>query len=219
MKIPHYDVVIATPGKSAKMEYVKSLVETTTWFNERGISYKFISRFSSFVPAAREKTATDSDANDWNATEIADGALTYDKLIWIDSDIVWTPDVIERLMSHDLDVVGAMVPVNNGGAITAMRIDENMTPNTLSWKDVMFDETPVEVDGLGFGMIAFRYGVFEGTPRPWFMIRKTYLKGVSYMTNYGEDYSACLNMKDAGFKIWLDPLAKVQHIKEYILSI
>ena len=219
MSLPYYDVVIATPGKSAKMEYIKSLVETTTWLHKQGLSYKFLSKFSSFVPSAREKTATDSDDHNWDATEIADGAFTYGKLIWIDSDIIWTVETFERMLNHKLDVVGAMVPVNDSGMITAMRLGENLVPKTLSWKDLMFDEDPVEVDGLGFGMLAVRYGVFESVPRPWFVIRKARLDGVSFPVNYGEDYSASLNIKDAGFKLWLDPLAKVQHVKEYLLSI
>jgi hypothetical protein len=219
MSLPYYDVVIATPGSSAKMEYVKSLVETTTWLNKQGLSYKFLSKFSSFVPSAREKTATDSDEYNWDATEIADGDFTYGKIIWIDSDIVWTVETFQRMLNHKLDVVGAMVPVNDSGIITAMRLDENSAPRTLSWRDVMLDEDPVEVDGIGFGMLAVRYGVFESVPRPWFAIRKANLNGVRFPVNYGEDYSASLNIKNAGFKIWLDPLAKVQHVKEYLLSI
>lgn len=219
MSLPYYDVVIATPGNSAKMEYIKSLVETTTWLNKQGLSYKFLSKFSSFVPSAREKTATDSNEHNWDTNEIAGGAFTYGKLMWIDSDIVWDIQTFERMLNHKLDVIGAMVPVNNSGMITAMRLDENMIPKTLSWKDLIFDEEPVEVDGIGFGMLAVRYGVFEKVPRPWFLIRKARLDRVDFSVNYGEDYSASLNIKDAGFKLWLDPLAKVQHVKEYLLSL
>jgi len=219
MSLPHYDVVIATPGQSAKMEYVISLVKTLTWLTERGMTYKYLTKYSSFVPSAREKTATGTDEHDWATTEIGGGKFTYDKLVWIDSDIVWDVAVLERLFSHNLDVVGAMVPVNNSGAVTAMRLDKNLVPKTLVWTDLAFDENPVEVDGLGFGMLVVRYGVFESVPRPWFAIRKARLDGVEFPVNYGEDYSASLNIKSAGFRLWLDPLAKVQHIKEYLLSI
>jgi hypothetical protein len=220
MKTPHYDVVIATPGSSMKAEYVKSLVQTLRWLSEEGLSYHYINRYSSFVSYAREKTATDSAESNWDATEIADGAFTYDKLLWIDSDIVWEPETVKRLMSgtEKLDVVSAMVPVNISGAITAMRLDSELLPVQLTWTDLIMDEEPVEVDGVGFGMVMFRYGVFERTPRPWFQIRKTNIRGVPFPVDYGEDYSACIGMKKAGFKIWLDPLAKVQHIKEHLLT-
>jgi hypothetical protein len=81
-----------TPGSSFVPAYVKSLVETTKVLNERGISYHFVSRYSSFVATARELTALDYPVHDFASTEIAQGRFTYDKLMWIDSDIEWTPD-------------------------------------------------------------------------------------------------------------------------------
>lgn len=32
---PHYDVVIATPGKEMHQDYVKSLIKTTTWLLDK----------------------------------------------------------------------------------------------------------------------------------------------------------------------------------------
>ena len=52
--IPHYDVVIATPGFSMKAEYVKSLVSTCATLDDLGITYTFLNRQSSFVATARE---------------------------------------------------------------------------------------------------------------------------------------------------------------------
>jgi hypothetical protein len=83
----HYDVVIMTPGSSLVPEYVKSLVETTKELNARGISYHFISRYSSFVATARELTALDATTHDFDATAPGKGEFTYKKLFWIDSDI------------------------------------------------------------------------------------------------------------------------------------
>jgi hypothetical protein len=219
MKTPHYDVVIATPGSGVKMEYVRSLVETTKWLNNVGKKYHFISRFSSFVPSAREKTLTDSPGENWEAMEVADGAFTYDKLLWIDSDIEWDVSVVERLLSHRLDIIGAMMPVNSQGVVGAMRLNEMREPATLTWTDFMLEGEPVQVDGIALGMAAISYGVMEGMRRPWFKIRQTRISGVEFPVNMGEDYSFCLNAKDAGFLVWVDPLAKVRHVKEIILTI
>jgi len=219
MKTPHYNVVIATPGLVMQAQYVQSLMKTTAWLCEKGMTYTYLNKTSSFVPSAREKTATDSSANDWDATEIADGRFTYDWIVWIDSDIVWEPEVLERLMSHNLDVVSAIVPINAGGALSIMKLDAEGHPNQMTWKDFIMEDAPVEVDGVGFGMVAVRYGVFEGTSRPWFHIRKARIPAVPFTVNYGEDYSACLNMKDSGFKIWVDPFARVEHIKQVNLTV
>jgi hypothetical protein len=73
MNIPHYNVVFATPGSSLHPEYVKSLIETTKWMNGKGMTYHFVNQFSSFVPSARENTATDSYGADWEAVAFGAG--------------------------------------------------------------------------------------------------------------------------------------------------
>ena len=42
MNKPHYNVLIATPGKMFHNAYIKSLVETTKWLHERGLTYKWL---------------------------------------------------------------------------------------------------------------------------------------------------------------------------------
>lgn len=219
MKTPHFNVVIATPGSAMEVEYVKSLVETVKWLTEQGLTYHLISRYSSFVSSAREKTATDSDEHDWEATEIADGRFTYDNLVWVDSDVSWTPENLAQLIEQKLDIVSAVVPANLGGALTAMRLDANGHPKQLTWADLALDAEPVEVDGVGFGMVCFKYGVFEGTKRPWFQIRKANIPTAHYPIDYGEDYSACINFKESGYKIWMHPLVRVGHIKKMVMTI
>lgn len=219
MKIPHYNVVIATPGNVIEAEYVQSLVRTTQWLNKKKLSYTYLNRYSSFVPSAREKTATDTEEHDWETTEIGRGKFTYDWLLWVDSDIVWWPETLERLMSYNLDVVSAVVPSNHSGGLTAMTLQKDLTPKQITWNDIALELDPFEVDAVGFGMVLFKYGVFEATPRPWFIIRKARIPGVQFPVNYGEDYSACLNIKDAGFRIWLDPQSRVQHIKSIMLTL
>ena len=218
MRTPHYDVVIATPGRAMEAEYVKALVETLEWLTARGMTYKYVSKYSSFVGSAREKTATNTDSHDWETTEIGGGEFTYEWLLWIDSDCVWEPACLERLMSWNYDVVSACVPVNRGGALTAMRL-VNLAPKQMTWADLALDIDPVEVDGVGFGFILFKYGVFESVKRPWFGIRKARIDGVEFPVDYGEDYSFCMGLKDAGYSIWLDPGARVQHMKASLLTL
>lgn len=219
MRTPHYDIVIATPGRAMEAEYVKSLVETLTWLTARGMTYKYVSKYSSFVSSAREKTATNTDEHDWDATEIGGGEFTYDWLLWIDSDIVWEPKVIEQLMSWNYDVVSAIVPANRGGALTAMRLTENLTPKQITWGDLALDIDPVQVDGVGFGFVLFKYGVFESIKRPWFQIRRARIDGVHFPVDFGEDYSFCVGVREAGYLIWLDPGARVQHLKASLLTL
>lgn len=199
--------------------YVQSLVETLEWLTARGMTYKYVTKYSSFIPSAREKTATGTDEHNWDTTEFGSGEYTYDWILWIDSDIVWEPETIERLMSWNYDVISAVVPANRGGALTAMRLNSDLIPKQLVWGDLALDIDPVEVDGVGFGFVLFRYGVFENLKRPWFQIRRARLDGVHFPVDFGEDYSFCIGLKDAGYPIWLDPSARVQHMKASLLTL
>ena len=219
MTIPHYDVVIATPGHSMHKEYVKSLMTTTSYLNSVGKTYHFVNQYSSFVPSARENTATDSYGADWEATGFGGGKFTYGRILWIDSDISWTVDNLEVLLSTDLDIVSGMMPVSRDSRIGAMRFNEYGHPMSLRGLDFLMEADPFEVDGVSFGFLAVKSGVFEKMSRPWFKIRQTSIEGVGYAVDLGEDYSWCVGAKEAGFKIWVHPLVKVEHMKEMVLTV
>jgi hypothetical protein len=219
MNAPHYDVVFATPGNSLKADYVKSLIETTKWLDSKGLSYHFISRYSSFVPSARENTATDSSGADWVATEFGAGKFTYSRIIWIDSDVSWTVEALEMLLSSDKDIISGMVAVNKTGQIGAMKLNEAGNPISINALNYILEADPFEVDGVGFAFLAVRQGVFENMKRPWFKIRDISLETTDIRVNMSEDYSWCVGAKEAGFLIWVHPLSKVEHHKEMILTV
>ena len=102
---PHYHVVIATPGRMFHAEYVKSLVETMQTLVNKGLQVKFLNKYTSFVPTARELTAIDSWSHDYSSREIGRGEFTYDKIFWIDSDIEWTVEDFMKLYESEHDVI------------------------------------------------------------------------------------------------------------------
>ena len=212
----HYDVLIATPGSIFKQEYVRSLVDTTRVLNEKGISYCFLSKYSSFVPSARELTATDSYSHDWESRELCGGKISYKKIIWIDSDIEWTPEDFMKIYDSELDVVSGVYQTHPNGTVAVNLTDPKGRPTKVNKVHFLLHWDPVEVGGVGFGFVGMKCGVFEKMKRPWFKIREVEWDDVDFSVNMGEDYSWCEGAKDAGFKIWVDPTVKVKHHKETI---
>lgn len=215
----HYNVVIATPGAELKADYVKSLMETTKWLSSRGLTYHFISQYSSFVPNARECTATDSYGADWDAVMLGGGKFTYEKVIWIDSDVSWSIEAFERILKSERQIVSGMVAVGRDGRIGAMRLNSEGHPVSLNAMEFLLEGEPVEVDGVGFAFLGIKAGVFEKMSRPWFKIREIEIEGASYPVMLGEDYSWCVGAKEAGFKIYLDPLVRVEHHKAVVFTV
>lgn len=214
----HYDVVIATPGRMMHAEYVESLVKTCAWLSSQGISYTLSSQYSSFVPTAREWTAVANSGHDWAATSFGGERLSCDVVFWIDSDVSWEVEDFQKLLESELEVVSGMMPVSRDGRVGATRIvDGDFT--VMSWTDFMFDEDPVEVDGVSLGFVAMKSEVFEKVSRPWFKIRSGKVSGFDGEVNVGEDYSFCMNMADAGVKIFVDPKVRVGHHKSVVLEL
>jgi hypothetical protein len=224
----HYNVLIATPGRLFHAEYVASLVKTTQWLHSKGLTYKFLNKKSSFIPTGRELTALDFSANESDREEdyvVGSNNYTYDKIFWIDSDISWEPEDFERLYESELDVVSGLYAIDKDGLVACtsfnqdyLKRDMERPAKTYEIYFFMKDE-PVEVFGVGFGFIAVKYGVFENMDIPWFKIEHIKWDHVSYEGNLGEDYSWCVNARRNGYKTFIDPMVKVKHHKETILSL
>jgi hypothetical protein len=217
---PHYDVVIATPGKELHQGYVTSLVETLRWLGEQGLTYKWLNKSGSLVSTTRELTALDSYNPDWETREIGRGEFTYDKIFWIDSDIGWDIEQFQKIWQSDLDIVGGMYQTAPDGRVAVAKFDIDGMPTVVREQDFIFEEQRyIEVFGLGFGFIAMKSGVFEKCDRPWFLMERIKWPHVDFEMNIGEDYSWCVNARRNGFKVMLDSEVKVKHHKEIIYEI
>lgn len=216
MDKPHYNVVIATPGSSMKAAYVQSLMRTTEWLNVQQLTYIYLNKQSSLVSTARERTATNTDNSNWNTSEIGSGEFTYDKIVWIDSDMEWTVSDFETLLRSDLDIVSGLCLTGPDGFVGAHFPDENGLPTRIHKDELLLQFEPVEVGGAGFAFIAMKSGVFETVERPWFLMRRIKWPDVEFYTMVGEDFSWCAAAQKAGYKIYLDPSVKPGHHKECI---
>lgn len=212
----HYNVLIATPGSSLNPEYVRSLLDTINWLTENGYTYKWLNKYSSFIPSAREITALDQWENDWVTREVGAGKYTYDKIFWIDSDISWDISEFEKLLKSDLDIVGGLYRTDPMGTLACAFFDDKGRPTLTNELSFFMKDDPVEVFGLGFGFIAIKSGVFEKCDRPWFRIQGVKWDQLDFECNVGEDYSWCMNARRNGFTVWADPTVKVKHHKETI---
>jgi hypothetical protein len=145
--------------------------------------------------------------------DIVEKALTLGvtNLIMMDTDQVYPPDTITKLLAHRLPVVGAKVnrryppfdPV-------IMKItDEGYQP--------LDDYDPgslVECDATGTGCIMFDMEVFRKLPSPWFRFQKNPENGLTI----GEDVGLCQDLKEAGYKIFVDTSIEVGHLTTMIAN-
>jgi len=120
-------------------------------------------------------------------------------ILFIDSDMTFPQDMVQRLLKHDVDIVAAncarrRMPTGP----TAQNYDENGV-RTMVY--TMPDSTGLEeVGSIGTGIMLIKKEVFQNMSEPWFdMPWQTGKRG--YM---GEDVFFCKKAQELGFKVYID---------------
>lgn len=201
-------------------EYVRSLVETVSYFSHKGLTVKYLNKYSSFIPTARELTASDTWTHDYTTNQLGNGQFTYDKILWIDSDIEWTVEDAEKLLSSEKEIISGLYVLDTVGTVAVQVPNDRGVPTRVNKVEFLLHDEPVEVGGVGFGFVCMKSGVFEKIERPWFLIGRVQWSLESEMrVNVGEDYSWCGRAQQAGFRIFVDPTVKVRHHKETVYEV
>ena len=219
MEKPHFNVIIATPGNSFTPGYMRSILRTVSILDREGISWNFLNQGGSLVAMARESTIGGYDTNNINMTEPCSGDFTYDKIMWIDSDIEWMPEDFFRLYNSKKDIISGCYLMEDRHIPIYNQPRGGMMPEDMLLKI----KEPFEIAGCGFGFLCVKSGVFENMKRPWFgpVPVESYDEETGERLEdfilVGEDLSWCTKAIKSGFKIWVDPLVRVVHQKTFNL--
>lgn len=127
-------------------------------------------------------------------------------LVMLDTDQLYFPDTLLKMINHNVDVVGALVhrryppfaPVLYRGKLHR-------------YKNVPYEEAYsgnlIEVDATGTGCILYNMDVFKVIDPPWFEL----VPGKDGKP-VGEDIRFCSKLKNAGFKIYVDTSIQLDHL-------
>lgn len=132
-------------------------------------------------------------------------------VFFVDDDMVFRPDHLERLLAHDVDVVASLylnrVPPFYSVAY-GMRVDGGGLPP--KWIPVVLSDAPREglakVVAAGTGGMLVKTGVFRKIEE----LEDGYVWFLQHGTS--DDIAFCDRVIAAGFDIWLDISATMGHI-------
>ncbi len=141
------------------------------------------------------------------------------KLFWIDSDMVWTPDDFLKLlaMSTKVDVVGCAYPAKVEGPTTFyadFAANRQVGPYGLQ-----------EVRGLGLGFTIMDRSVCENlaskAPRVKDSLNGREQAAVFRVDIFNgerrtEDMAFFADIRDAGYTVWMDPEIELGHIGDKV---
>lgn len=220
--IPHYDVVICTPGSSMLNSYTSSLLNTIQVLNSMGISWKYQNEYTSIVATAREGTIADTMNFQVDTNKPGLGKYTYNKIFMIDSDISWDVDSFLKLYNSDENIVSGCYSVIQYEYIAAFKSISDGTP--MKYTEIEDKNNLIEVASVGLGFCCVKSGVFESISRPWFfypVLPYTAEDGSQLQSpNFSEDTAVCYKWtSEGGNKIMLDPQVTVTHNKLFGFSL
>jgi hypothetical protein len=155
------------------------------------------------------------------------GELEYDFIVWIDSDMVFTPEQIIRLIGHNVDIVSGMClrgPNNfamgyygkndDGYFFSSLKLFSMETgqPVLERWMEEYQQENGLcSLDYCGMAFVVIKKGIYESIDNPWY--RTTIVNDGVSDTFASEDVGFCCRAREAGFKIWADPYVHIGHEK------
>ena len=123
-------------------------------------------------------------------------------LFFVDDDMIYEPETLEKLLALDKDIVGARYANRRGSGEVIEYLGERVDGEEL-----------FECAALGGGCVLIKAEVFQKVPQPWFWY-KIADNGMVTMSN---DWYFCEKARENGYKIWCDPTINPGHIgkKEY----
>ena len=134
-------------------------------------------------------------------------ASDADKMIFLDSDVAWEPGAMLRLASHDVDFVGG-----------AYRLKQDVEAYPVTWlegEELYAVNGLLEVETLPGGFLCLSKRVFETLAKPEHVYSHFAFTGFAFFhvpRGGGEDTRFCLDWRDAGGKVWLDPEHRLTHV-------
>ena len=195
-------VLFCLPGGGFSSTWIQAWTWTLTTLHQEGIEYSLSNTTGSEIAALRNKVAGGATALGEFQRPFPDH--DHDVTFWIDSDMVWTPDDVLRLLGHDMPIVSGLYANGRG------------EPNAFTDRSTRVEpgDGLEQVYATGFGFIKVDRDVYEHIPYPWFRLMPSETGGTD-----SEDVSFCRLARAAGFEVWLDKGVHVGHEKPCIVKV
>lgn len=129
--------------------------------------------------------------------------------MWFDSDMIFKPDTMLRLLEHKAPIVsGAYFRRSPPYHLVAF---DKCDADKREWTDLKLPTETVKCGGVGFGCVLVKTNVlFEVAAKfgTWF----------EPMNGFGEDLSFCWRARDCGYDILLDPSITCGHVGHIVVN-
>jgi len=209
-------VAFALPGNSFSSMFFINWNNFMFWMKDHDITPIISTAGGSNVVQVRERCLRPMKHGSKRPREPFFGEIEYDYIMWIDSDIMFTPKDFESLVKRDVDIVSGIYKMDSDRYAGMPKIEPQEESSRYFTDSDFRGSDLIEAYWVGMGFMLVKKGVFEKIEPPWFLstIMDCAWKKDSLVS---EDIFFCLRAAESGFKIWADPKVRVGHQKLGIL--
>ena len=213
-------IVFCLPGKDYSREFLLSWSDLIMQAGAKGHNIMISQQYSSVVHFARAK-CMGGDALKGPDQKPFQGAVDYDVMMWIDSDMVFKPEDFFKLLESPHDVTAGLYMTENMTEFPVVKDwNEDYFLKKGSFKFLRPDDiigapqyVPVAYAGMGWMMI--RKGAVEDLKYPWFWSPVQQIGDLVDMNS--EDVALCRSLNAAGHQVHIDTTIRVGHQKSLII--
>lgn len=172
-------------------EFVKCLLALLEKLRQDGVNYDVDIESGTLVYMARER--------------IAHKAINehYDYVLWLDSDMIFSPEILDDLMFSGKDFVTGIYHARRKGYASC--IFKEIEINKKVERFETYPSETFEIAGCGFGCVLVSENILE---------RVCIYHGTCFtpLPGYGEDIAFCKRAQELGFHIYCEPSVVCGHI-------
>lgn len=137
------------------------------------------------------------------AAQFMNDPRDFTHLFFVDADMVFEPDVLDKLLAHNKDIVGARYFKRQGTEKEPVVKTRYDMPGAVMPNHIFKNHV------VATGCLLIKREVFTKIPRPWFSMGTP-------EKQMGEDIYFSAKAKENGIEAWIDPTLEVKHIGEWL---
>lgn len=149
------------------------------------------------------------------------GKIDYDYIMFIDSDVIFQPEDLKKLLDMNTNIACGAYLMNGGSHYPIVEkfnneyFLKNGTFEFLSMENLRKKNKPFNVEYCGMGFMLIKKNVVEKLKYPWFYANKfNFNEDVTEFTS--EDVTFCMSLNNVGEKIYINPDVRVGHEKSIV---
>lgn len=201
MKYNNIKLLIAIPSVDyIHFKFSESLSRLMKWLTENGVDYRVEFKGGTLVYMARDYLV--DFAFRWNKG--------FTHVLWLDADMVFEPDIFEKLYVDGKDFVTGLYRGRHGKK--NLCVFKTLTPPTrFENEDVKEHRGEIfEIAASGFGCVLTTVKLLEN-------MAGEYGSSFAPEGSTGEDIMFCKRAAQLGYKMYCDPKVHVGHISQSII--